>query len=506
MPRLQSCARTKPTSYRIEDKAMTLTTCAVTCALHDQLGQPEVGAIVRAQLDRFEIDGGYVAPEITEGKTDAQGEVVLDLWPNARGSTESSYKITIIHTSGHRLQTTATVPEVATANLHEISLLPSYPGKSEGQLILDAAVAAGAQAVSEANAAEAARIAAETARAGSEDARDIAHTARTNAEAARDAAQLAQTASETAEANAQTAQGLAESAQTAAGLAQTGAEAAQTNAETAQGLASAAQLAAEAAETSATTAAANAGASKAASQLSEDAAIAAQVASEAAQSASEFAQSASEAAATSAQTAQGLAEAAEASATTQAGIATTAAGDAGASATAAANSASTAASEATAAATSAAASATAKTGAEAAQAAALISAADAEASVEGLVGTIGTLSAVLGQVARAQPDLISDVEQALADVEATAESLQNDFSAIFGAAITALTWTGQIAGQVNGGQVALRGGTLADPALRIGTVGVYSSAANTLSIAIAGSEIARFTASGLTVYGTVTEA
>jgi len=47
--------------------------------------------------------------------------------------------------------------------------------------------------------------------------------------------------------------------------------------------------------------------------------------------------------------------------------------------------------------------------------------------------------------------------------------------------------------------------TLADPALRIGTAGIYSAAADTLSIVIAGSEVARFTASGLTVYGLVTE-
>ena len=36
--------------------------------------------------------------------------------------------------------------------------------------------------------------------------------------------------------------------------------------------------------------------------------------------------------------------------------------------------------------------------------------------------------------------------------------------------------------------IALRGGSLADPALRIGTAGIYSSAADTLSVAIAGVE------------------
>lgn len=64
---------------------------------------------------------------------------------------------------------------------------------------------------------------------------------------------------------------------------------------------------------------------------------------------------------------------------------------------------------------------------------------------------------------------------------------------------------GQVSRQVNGGRADHTGGTLADPALRIGTVGIYSSAADTLSIAIGGTEVARFDASGLTVYGTVTQ-
>jgi hypothetical protein len=68
-----------------------------------------------------------------------------------------------------------------------------------------------------------------------------------------------------------------------------------------------------------------------------------------------------------------------------------------------------------------------------------------------------------------------------------------------------LSMIGQVAGQVNGGRATLEGGTLADRALRIGSAGIYSAAADTLSIVIAGSEVARFTASGLTVYGLVTE-
>jgi hypothetical protein len=102
-------------------------------------------------------------------------------------------------------------------------------------------------------------------------------------------------------------------------------------------------------------------------------------------------------------------------------------------------------------------------------------------------------------VADALPALEAGVEADFAGVEA-------DFASILGMAITALTWASQIADQVNGGRVALTGGSAADPALRVGTAGIYSSAADTLSISIAGTEVARFTSTGLTVYGTVTEA
>lgn len=65
---------------------------------------------------------------------------------------------------------------------------------------------------------------------------------------------------------------------------------------------------------------------------------------------------------------------------------------------------------------------------------------------------------------------------------------------------------GQLARQVDGGRIALAGGSLDDPALRIGTASVYSAAADTLSVAVAGVERLRITTSGITVFGTVTEA
>lgn len=65
---------------------------------------------------------------------------------------------------------------------------------------------------------------------------------------------------------------------------------------------------------------------------------------------------------------------------------------------------------------------------------------------------------------------------------------------------------GQLARQVDGGRIALAGGSLDDPALRIGTASIYSTAADTLSVAVAGAERLRITTSGIMVFGTVTEA
>lgn len=63
---------------------------------------------------------------------------------------------------------------------------------------------------------------------------------------------------------------------------------------------------------------------------------------------------------------------------------------------------------------------------------------------------------------------------------------------------------GQLSKQINGGRATYVGGSLADPALKVGDVSVYSAASGTLSVAISGVERLRVTATGITVYGTVT--
>jgi len=92
-----------------------------------------------------------------------------------------------------------------------------------------------------------------------------------------------------------------------------------------------------------------------------------------------------------------------------------------------------------------------------------------------------------------------------ATVKATDELIAPGLPEMLGAIGAQAAALGQVAHQVNGGRSSHTGGSAADPAIEIGTVGIYSAAADTLSIAIAGVEVARFTSSGVTIYGTVTE-
>ena len=132
-----------------------LPTCAVSCTVHDQAGRPEVGATVTARLSSYEVYQGYVVPEVVTATTDAYGVCVLNLWPNQLGAVESLYNITITPTAGRALRTTATVPNQSSAQLHLIAELPPYDGKTDGQLILDEAVAAAAIATAKATEADA---------------------------------------------------------------------------------------------------------------------------------------------------------------------------------------------------------------------------------------------------------------------------------------------------------------------------------------------------------------
>ena len=175
-----------------------LPTCAVSCTVHDQAGRPEVGATVTARLSSYEVYQGYVVPEVVTATTDAYGVCVLNLWPNQLGAVESLYNITITPTAGRALRTTATVPNQSSAQLHLIAELPPYEGKTDGQLILDEAVAAGAVAV--AKAAEAGASATAAAGSASSAEADAAAAELSKTASALSATQAGQSAAQAAEA------------------------------------------------------------------------------------------------------------------------------------------------------------------------------------------------------------------------------------------------------------------------------------------------------------------
>lgn len=176
--------------------------CRVHCAVHDNDGTPIQGATVTAKLDRVEVYQGYVIPDVETATTDAAGLCVLALWPNELGATASSYTIRILAPNGRAQRLTGTVPNVADANLHEIASLPPYDGKPDGQLIIDAAVAAVAPAVAAQIAAESARDSASGYRLNAQLAQERAQEAEAAAEAARDAAQASAAQAFSSEANA----------------------------------------------------------------------------------------------------------------------------------------------------------------------------------------------------------------------------------------------------------------------------------------------------------------
>ncbi len=199
---------------------MTIPTCAVT-AIVQSGGAMAAGARVSARLSRYEVHEGYVVPALVRGVTGADGRCTLNLWPNALGSTESWYDVTIEPPAGPALTTRAIVPFTAAALLHEIAALPAYPGKPDGQLAADAAAVSAAAAHDE-------RVLAEMACAGAEQAEG-------------NAAQHKQAAQEAATASGES----ATAAATSAGQAAASAGASAGSALDAQGYADQAQASAE---------------------------------------------------------------------------------------------------------------------------------------------------------------------------------------------------------------------------------------------------------------------
>lgn len=311
---------------------MSLTTCAVSCAVYDDSGAPVQGATITAKLNRYEVYNGYVVPQTITGTTDASGQATLNLWPNELGSTESSYLIKIAAPNGKNLSTTAIVPNVAYASLHLIADLPPYEGKTDGELQIDAAIAAGAVATS---AATAAGLSATAAAISATNAANSATSAANSATTATTQATTATTKAAEAAASATSASGSATTATTQAGIATTKAGEASTSATSAAASAATATTKASEASTSATNAAGSAStattkaaeASASASAASTSELNAATSATNAANSATSAAGSATSATA-SASTATTKASEAATSATNAASSATSASGSA----------------------------------------------------------------------------------------------------------------------------------------------------------------------------------
>lgn len=158
-----------------------LTTVNVTVKAADQNGAPLAGATITAKLNSLEVSSqSYVVPDQVEGIADAQGIAVLPLWPNELGTTQSQYDFRIVDAiTGKAQRLTATIPN-ADCNLHEIADLPQYEGKTDGQLAVDAAVAAVAPAISAMNAAQASAVTAQAAVVAAQAVVDTATTAFTS--------------------------------------------------------------------------------------------------------------------------------------------------------------------------------------------------------------------------------------------------------------------------------------------------------------------------------------
>ena len=89
------------------------------------------GATVRATLDRWETDNGFVVPVGDVAITDTQGLATLNLWPNARGTRESQYNITVERHGESVINGPAVFPDLPDVDRHDHLLSEPYPARPE---------------------------------------------------------------------------------------------------------------------------------------------------------------------------------------------------------------------------------------------------------------------------------------------------------------------------------------------------------------------------------------
>lgn len=97
----------------------------VTAQLQDQAGTVIEGATLAVTLTKADIDpaDGYVAPGTQTFTTDVNGQAVMALWPNARGSTGSEYRVQATDAAGTVLFVAVmSVPE-ADSNFFDIATI-----------------------------------------------------------------------------------------------------------------------------------------------------------------------------------------------------------------------------------------------------------------------------------------------------------------------------------------------------------------------------------------------
>ena len=90
---------------------MTLKTRRVRINLEHADGGPGSFAMVAAELTQYEVDGLLIVPSVVHAKTDFNGTVLLNLWPNSRGATGSQYRIVALKNSTQLLSVVVTVPD-----------------------------------------------------------------------------------------------------------------------------------------------------------------------------------------------------------------------------------------------------------------------------------------------------------------------------------------------------------------------------------------------------------
>lgn len=116
---------------------MPAPTIAVTCAASDQGGESVAGGIYTAKLDQTEIYDGFVVPEQVTATADADGLVILNLWPNALGVNGSSYRITARNPdTGKKFFDASVVVPNNPCNLYQIIQNAPFPNVDSAQQAL----------------------------------------------------------------------------------------------------------------------------------------------------------------------------------------------------------------------------------------------------------------------------------------------------------------------------------------------------------------------------------